>query len=117
MKIATQTIAEDSKDLGRQVRTLQSNINDTLARVEFDSVMRLSAQFYPEQVPFTLSTVSKNTVFGLIPVYIRNISQDEVVPLYTTMFDWVGEGDGITVRKVEGLIPGHLYEVRFVAYA
>ena len=117
MKLAPQAIAVDSEDVGRQLGVLQTNVNDTLARVEFDSIMRISFQFLPENAPYLLGVSSKEAIFGVTPVYLRNLTDNTVVPLYGVNIDWVGESGGIKIRSIDGLIPGQLYEIRLIAYA
>lgn len=117
MRIATQKIPEDGKQLAREVRTLQNNINDTLSRVEFDSVMRLSVRIQPESLPISVAHTAKSPIWGVHAVYVRNLTDDSVPPLYNLGIDWVAEGGAIKIRTIDGLVPGNLYEIRFVAYA
>lgn len=117
MRIISQRIEPDTKDLARTVRTLQENVNQTLSRVEVDSVLRLTLQVRPEEFPLSSTLATKSPVWGLQMVYLRNLTDDTAGPTNDVFVDWIPEREGVTIRNINGLTPTHLYELRFLAYA
>lgn len=117
MRVPTFKPATEMAELKQQLISFQDQLNRVLAGIGFDYSARLTFVFRPEELPKLVQHNMPRPAWGLVPVYLRNLTSDTVIPTDGIYVDWLPESGAIKIRGINGLTAANLYEFRLLTYA
>lgn len=104
-------------NLRQQLVSFQDELNRTLSKAGYGQATRINITFRTAELPKIIPHGLTSPPWGLVPVYLRNLTDDTTYPSSGFYVDWIPDSGGITLRHINGLVSGNLYELRMIAYA